>query len=119
MSKSHQSVISYQLKNKNSKIYFLVLLSIFFLLSVEIVYFNNKNTLNENQIEQKKFYIQMVALPDLSISSETRSIRHRSLSDVFSIFNEGPEIRDFFPASFVYSPSLNLTKQPSRITVEK
>lgn len=125
MSKSHQSFMSHQpvkrhqLKNKNSKIYFLVLLSIFFLLSVEIIYFKNKNTLNENQIEQKNLYIQMVALPDLSISSETRSIRHRSLSDVFSIFNEGPEIRDFFPASFVYSPSRNLTKQPSRITVEK
>lgn len=108
-----------QLKNKNSKIFFLVFLSIFLLLSVEIIYLKSKNTLNIDQTEQRKLYVQMVALPDLSISSETRSIRHRSLSDIFSIFNEGPEIRDFFPASFVYSPSPNLKKQPSRITVEK
>lgn len=108
-----------QLKNKKSKIYFLVLLSIFLLLSVEIIYLKGKNTLSNEQIEQRSLYVQMVALPDLSISSETRSIRHRSLSDIFSIFNEGPEIRDFFPASFVYSPSPNLKKQPSRITLEQ
>ena len=75
--------------------------------------------MTNDQTEQRNLYVQVVALPDLSISSETRSIRHRSLSDVFSIFNEGPEIRDFFPASFVYSPSQNLKKQPSRIILEK
>jgi len=108
-----------QLQYKSSKIYFLVLLSIFLLLSVEIIYLKGKNTLNHSETEQRNLYVQIVALPDLSISSETRSIRHRSLSDVFSIFNEGPEIRDFFPASFVYSPSIILKKQPSRITFEK
>jgi len=104
--------------NKSSKIYLFILLSIFLFLSVEIIYLKSKNTLNKAEKEQRNLYVQMAALPDLSISSETRSIRHRSLSDLFSIFNEGPEIRDFFPASFVYSPSRNLTKQPSRMTFE-
>ena len=131
INKSHQPEMSLQLENslqperrhqlahKKSKIYFLVLLSIFLLLSIEIIYFKSKNTLSVDEAAQRSLYVQMVALPDLAISSETRSIRNRSLTDLFSIFNEGPEIRDFFPASFVYSPSPNLKKQPSRITLEK
>jgi len=104
--------------HQKSKIYFFVLLSIFLLLSVEVLYLMSKNTLTPEQIKQRQLYVQIVALPDLAVSSETRSIRHRSLSDIFSIFNEGPETRDFFPASFVYSPSQNIKKQPSRITFE-
>ncbi len=104
---------------KKSKIYFLIVVFIFFLFSVEIIYLNGNNTFNSNETQQRSLYIQMVSLPDLAISSETRSIRNRSLSDTFSIFNEGPEIRDFFPASFIYSPSPNLKLQPSRITLEK
>ncbi len=119
LKKSLQPKKSLQLNNKKSEIYFLVLLSIFLLLSVEIIYLNSNNTLNTDETEQRTLYVQMVSLPDLAISSETRSIRNRSLTDLFSIFNEGPEIRDFFPASFVYSPSPNLKKQPSRITLEK
>jgi len=89
------------------------------LLSVEIITLKSNNSFNDNEVKQRNVYVQLVSLPDLSISSETRSIRNRSLSDVFSIFNEGPEIRDFFPASFIYSPSPNLKLQPSRITLEK
>jgi len=104
---------------KKSRIYLYSLLSLLLLLGGEIIYLKSNNSYDSEQHKQRLAYLELVALPDLAISSETRSIRNRSLSDSFSIFNEGPEIRDFFPASFVYSPSDILKKQPSRITIEK
>lgn len=40
---------------------------------------------------------------NFSVSSESRYIRHMSLSDVSNIYNISPEVIDIFPSNFVYS----------------
>ena len=55
-------------------------------------------------------------LPDLSIATEARFIRFRSLSDVYSPFNEAPECLDYFPSTFVYYPYVK--NIPSRIVIK-
>jgi NAD-specific glutamate dehydrogenase len=61
----------------------------------------------------KEELVALVGLPDLALVSEAHYVRHRSLSDVFSYFNESPELLEYFPSTFVYhyAPSSN----PSRI----
>ncbi|PIE02313.1 MAG: hypothetical protein CSA81_08050 [Acidobacteria bacterium] len=103
---------------KKTRWFFAISLSLITILIFEVVLLQNSGH-DQAERAQKSTYIQLVSLPDLAFSGETRSIRHRSLSDSFSIFNEGPEIRDFFTASFVYSPSFIVNKQPSRMKIEQ
>ena len=79
----------------------------FFIISVvcvigEVSFLFATRTLDAKRLEHKALFTSMVGLPDLSLSSEARYIRHRSLSDVFSIFSESPEVLEYFPSTFVY-----------------
>ena len=62
----------------------------------------------------KKSAVRLIGLPDLAVATEARFLRFRSLSDVFSPFNEGPELLDYFPAAFTYAPP-SISNIPSRI----
>ncbi len=62
----------------------------------------------------KKAAVRLIGLPDLAVATEARFLRFRSLSDVFSPFNEGPELLDYFPAAFTYAPP-SISNIPSRI----
>jgi hypothetical protein len=59
--------------------------------------------------------VALTGLPDLAVATEARFLRFRSLADVYSPFNEGPELLDYFPASFTYAPSPVMQELPSRI----
>jgi hypothetical protein len=94
--------------------YFLSLFSlliVFFVGEVSILSLQNKH------IEEKKIFVSKVGLPDLAISTEAKYIRHRSLSDVFSMFNENPISISYFLTSFVYAPSNVVNITPNQIKV--
>jgi len=97
--------------SKNLKIFvaFITFVSAFFI--TQIVYLSLKN----NHIEQKKVFVKHIGLPDLSVSTEAKYIRHRSLSDIFSIFSEDPEGISYFVTTFTYAPSTNLYNTPSKV----
>ena len=97
--------------------FFLSLLALVFFLSGEVLYLKNSKTLKKSDIDKRGIFLSLSSLPDLSVSTETRFIRHRSLSDVFSIFSESPETREYFPATFVYSPSKVLSLTPSKVVI--
>ncbi len=92
-------------------------LSILFLLSstlvIEFLYISHVLALH---VEEKNSFVSLVGLPDLSISNGANFIRHRSYSDTFSLFSNGPELLEYFPSTFTYAPSSNINT--SRIELE-
>lgn len=71
--------------------------------------------LQEDAIQNKVNFTRIVGLPDLSVVSEARYVRHRSLSDIFSFFGDSPSLSEYFPSTFVYHYTPNTHKLPSRI----
>ncbi len=63
----------------------------------------------------KNIFVKTIGLPDLAISTEATYIRHRSLSDLFAIYKDDGDLREYFPSSFVYNHSTILNNTPSRI----
>ena len=85
----------------------------------ELVYFSSSKSMTSKELEIKKKFVHQVGLPDLSLATEARFIRFRSLADIYSPFNEGPEILDYFPASFTYYPVLKgKNNMPSKVIIK-
>ena len=83
-------------------------------LGVEVLYGYRYLAPDSEAIVIKKAAVRLIGLPDLAVATEARFLRFRSLSDVFSPFNEGPELLDYFPAAFTYAPP-KMENIPSRI----
>ncbi len=98
-------------RNLQYFLFFLSLLSIFFIGEVTFLSLQNKN------IMEKKTFVDKVGLPDLAFSIKTKYIRHRSLSDIFSIFNENPISIGYSLTSFVYAPSNAVNITPNILEV--
>jgi len=52
----------------------------------------------------KHRFQQIVSIPDLGITTAARYLRHYSLSDSTTPFQDYPVSREHFPAGFVYAP---------------
>jgi len=85
-----------------------------FILISQVVYLSSKRL----DIKSKTLFVQIESLPDLAISSEAHFVRHRSLSDLFSIFSNSPTLTEFFPSTFVYNYSQIQKQIPLRIEIE-
>lgn len=105
--------------NYKSKIYFKTIISSILILCITIVYLYTNKTITKKQIEEKNILVKSIQLPDLAISTEAMYIRHRSLSDIFSLFKDSPSLLEYFPTSFVYNFSANINNYPSKIKYEK
>ncbi|MBL0687316.1 MAG: hypothetical protein JJV95_01000 [Sulfurospirillum sp.] len=88
---------------------------LFSILTIELLYMYSTFSLH---VKEKNNFIAIVGLPDLAISNGANFIRHRSYSDTFSIFSNGPELLEYFPSTFTYSYSNNYKNTPSRIEFE-
>ena len=97
--------------SKNLKIFTIFLLSLGLFFGTEIIYLAQK----EKKIEQKRAFVAKVGLPDIALSTEAKYIRHRSLSDVFSIFSEDLEGVSYFVTTYVYAPSPLLKNTPCKV----
>ena len=93
------------------RIFYIFTLFLLFTLIGELIYFNSSKSMTSKEIRIKESFVRQVALPDLSLATEARFIRFRSLADVYSSFNEGPELLDYFPATFTYYPFLKKEKK--------
>lgn len=105
--------------NYKSKIYFKTIFSSILILFITIIYLYNNETISEEQSVKKNILVSITNLPDLALSTEAMYIRHRSLSDVFSLFKDSPSLLEYFPTSFVYNYSTNINNYPSKILHEK
>lgn len=82
---------------------FIVLFLLFF--NIEILFLLKNKTLTVEQIKQKKLFTHFVGLPDLAFSTEATYIRHRSLSDFFSIYKDDGSLREYMPTTYTIAPS--------------
>ncbi len=89
--------------------FFLFFLTLFFCFEVGYLAFKDK------KVEQKRAFVAKVGLPDIALSTEAKYIRHRSLSDIFSIFSEDPEGVSYFVTTYAYAPSPILKNTPCKV----
>ncbi len=66
----------------------------------EIFYLQKKDV--RSIIEKKQKTVQLIKLPDLAVVTEATWLRHRSISNVFTVFPEDGSLLDYYPASFIY-----------------
>ena len=83
-------------------IFFIFVLSIFI---TQIIYISSTKTLTLDEITKKNLFVKVTSLPDLALSTEANYIRHRSISDIFSIYRDDGTLREYAPSTYIYSPS--------------
>jgi hypothetical protein len=103
------------LMSRKSNIMFMVFLTLFTILIVQLLYLDNTKSIDKIAIGKKIEFIKSVGLPDLAIATQTQYIRHRSLSSTYSIYNIDANLREFSPLTFVYAHSNISNHQHSKI----
>ena len=74
-----------------------------FLLSfvfLEVLYLSSTKSMSEEMRDKKISFVKLTGLPDLAISSQSSFIRHRSLSDLFSVYSNDSSLREFSKSTF-------------------
>jgi len=89
----------------SKKILTFLCITVCFNISVTVMFLAFLLTNNSDLINRLKAGVRLTTLPDSALVTEARFIRHRSLSDFYSIFDFSPEVREVFPMSFLYMPS--------------
>jgi hypothetical protein len=97
----------------NRRIFLTLISTVIITIIAQVLYFSQTQALTPSRVTCKEELVALVGLPDLALVSEAHYVRHRSLSDVFSYFNESPELLEYFPSTFVYHYAPNAN--PSRI----
>lgn len=84
-----------------------LLISLFFitaaLFSAEVLYLAMTKSIKEDAMSVKKEFVQSIGIPDLAITTEASFVRHRSLSDFFSIYRDDGALREYFASTFVFN----------------
>ncbi|MFA6196427.1 MAG: hypothetical protein WC656_07260 [Sulfurimonas sp.] len=91
--------------NKKSTFLFLLFASLLTFLAVEFLYIETTKKMSDVSTEKKIIFVQLSGLPDLAINSESSFVRHRSLSDLFSIYQEDGSLREHALATYAISHS--------------
>jgi len=68
-----------------------------------ILYLSYTSSITKDQLNKKNSFVKLIGLPDLAISTETGYIRHRSISNFFSSFNNDGTLRENTLSSFTYT----------------
>lgn len=93
---------------KKSYYFFSFLVFILTITIVQIIYIKETKSLMQKEIEKKNIFVKVTSLPDLALSTEANYIRHRSISDIFSIYRDDGALREYTPSTYTYSLSKGL-----------
>ena len=104
---------------KKSFYLFYIILGLISIFIIQTVYLLNTKSITNEALNKKQLFVKITGLPDLAISTEASYIRHRSLSDIFGIFKDDGNLREYFPSSFTYNHSTLINNTPSRIINDK
>lgn len=74
------------------------------------IYLYKTKSITISQQIKKEQFVGLAGLPDLAIVTETSSVRHRTLCDLFSLYRDDATLREYFPSTFTYSHSYILNK---------
>jgi len=97
--------------HKKTHLLFYILFIIITLFITELLYLNSTKAMTLTQKKKKENFVSIAGLPDLAIVTETSSVRHRTLSDLFSIYRDDANLREYFPSTFTYSHSHIINKE--------
>jgi hypothetical protein len=97
--------------SRRSRPLFFTFLALVGAFCLEVVYLQMAKSMDSDMLESKKAFVSLVGLSDLSISTEATYVRHRSLSDLFSIYKDDGSLREYFPSTYVYSHSGIINKK--------
>lgn len=67
---------------------------------VEVLYLKMTKSMSEDAKNKKNSFVKLTGLPDLAISNESSYIRHRSLSDTFSLYSNDSSLREYSKITF-------------------
>lgn len=67
---------------------------------LEVMYLQVNKSMSKEIRGKKNRFVTLTGLPDLAISNESNFIRHRSTSDVFSIYSNDPTLREYSKTTF-------------------
>ena len=81
------------------------ILALISFLVIEGIYLSYTKTVSPELYAKKNNFVKKTGLPDLAISTEATYIRHRSMSDMFSIYKDDGSLREYFPSTYAYSHS--------------
>ena len=96
--------------NRKSRLLIYSFFALSALLFVEIGYLFLAKGIDEETLKNKREFVKTVQLPDLCIATEASYIRHRSLSNFFSIYRDDGTLREYFASTYVYS-SFDILKE--------
>jgi hypothetical protein len=82
-----------------------ILLSLVAILVLESLYLSAIKIFSIETQTKRKEFVAISGLSDLAISTEATFIRHRSMSDMFSIYKDDGSLREYFPSTYAYSHS--------------
>jgi len=79
----------------------------------EGVYLSMTKSMSQDMKEKKNYFVSLVGLTDLAISTEATYVRNRSVSNIFAIYKDDPTLREYFPSTYAisYSHIINPHKQ--------
>ena len=99
--------------HKKSHTLFYMLIGLGTIFIIQLFYLQQTKSITPTQQIKKEQFVTIAGLPDLAIVTETSSVRHRTLSDLFSIYRDDANLREYFPSTFTYSHSHILNKDSS------
>jgi len=98
---------------------FYLLMGFIFIVILEVAYLTKYNTMTNDIKIQKITFVKLSGLPDLALGTNYIYIRHRSLANIFDIYPNDSQLREYGKLSFSYNHSTLLHNTPSRIQNEK
>ncbi len=96
----------------------LILATLLFIAIVQGVYLFSTKSMSVQMKSKKESLVAFIGLPDLAISTEATFVRHRTMSDMFSIYKDDGSLREYFPSTYTYDHS-HIINQSQRISNAK
>ena len=81
---------------------------------LEYRHFRNRLVETEQGLKLRRQFQKAVGLPNLAITSAARYLRHYSIADLTTPFQDYPASLDHFPAGFAFAPP-DYSNMPSPI----
>ncbi len=97
--------------NRKSRLLFFIFASLGIALFAQIVYLAATRSMSLDAVSAKRSFVSLTGLSDLAISTEASYIRHRSMSDLFSLYKDDGSLREYFPSTYLYSHSHIINKE--------
>ncbi len=85
---------------------------------LEYHHFHKQISLAKHKVELQCGFQKIVGLPNLSITSAARYLRHYSITDLSPPFQDYPASLDHFPAGFAFAPP-DYSNMPDLIVFDK